>query len=246
MFLYEVWYVSFVSLYQLILLLSTAFLPPIIYAVWIRNTERLHRGRWGAIAACFLWGATIAIIAAVILEITLDVSIAVSLRQGSMMQIIATIMIAPFAEELVKPLVLRTRIVKRDLIELEDGLIYGAVAGLGFSATENLLYGMSFLSEGLLFFLVFMIIRSFGGCLLHASATALTGYGYGKTLLKHTSLLRVIPYFVAAMLMHGLYNFLVSWEKIGALTGLFLAMFLVYISIRFVRGKIRKLDMNNR
>ena len=227
---------------ELLILYLTAFLPPIIYAIWIRNTERYHRERWRAIAIAFLWGATIAIIAALILEIFLDAQVNISLKDGSLLQIIATILIAPFAEELVKPLALRTKTVRRELVELEDGIIYGAVAGLGFSATENLFYGTTFLQEGLVYFFILMTIRSIGGCLLHASATAITGYGYGKTLLHHTSKLRIIPYFAAAMIMHASYNFLVSWETIGVVTGLFVALALVYVSIKKVRGKIRELD----
>lgn len=230
---------------ELIILWTTAFLPPIIYAIWIRNTERYHRERWKAIAVAFLWGATIAIIAALILEIVLDAQVNISLEQGSLMQIIATILIAPFAEELVKPLALSTRTIKRELNELEDGIIYGAVAGLGFSATENLFYGTSFLQQGLLYFFILMTIRSIGGCLLHASATAITGYGYGKTVLHHTSKLRILPYFAIAMLMHAAYNFLVSWETIGVISGLFFAFILVYISIKSIRGKIKKLDNRN-
>lgn len=230
---------------QLALLVGTAFLPPIIYAIWIRNTERFHRERWGAIIVCFFWGASIAIIAALILEITLDVSVNFSMRKGSLTQIIATIMIAPFAEELVKPLALRSAFVKKELGEFEDGLILGAVAGLGFSATENLLYGISFFSEGLIAFILLMSIRSFGGCLIHASATALTGYGYGKTLMQHTSLIKIIPYFIAAMLMHALYNFLVSWEQIEPLVGLISALALAYVSIRIIRGKIKAIDTHN-
>ena len=227
---------------ELIILLITAFFPPIIYAIWIRNTETYHRERWIAIAVSFLWGASIAIIAALILEIFLDAQVNMTFQQGSLLQIIAVILIAPFAEELVKPLALRTKTVKSELVELEDGLIYGAVAGLGFSATENLFYGFSFLQEGLLYFFILMSIRSIGGCLLHASATAITGYGYGKTLLNHTSLVRVIPYFIIAMLMHAGYNFLVSWEEIGVISGLFFAFVLVYISIKKIRQKIRYLD----
>ena len=230
---------------ELIILYLTAFLPPIIYAIWIRNTERHNRERWKAIAVAFLWGATIAIIAALILEILLDAQVSVSFQQGTLLQIIAIILIAPFAEELVKPLALRTKTIRRELNELEDGLIYGAVAGLGFSATENLFYGASFLEEGLVFFFILMSIRSIGGCLLHASATAITGYGYGKTLLKHTSKLRVIPYFAVAMIMHASYNFLVSWEAIGVLSGLFFALVLVYVSIKKIRGKIKTLDKSH-
>lgn len=227
---------------ELIILYTTAFLPPIIYAIWIRNTERYQRNSWKAIAVCFLWGATIAIIAALILEIFLDAQINITFKQGSIRQMIAVIFIAPFAEELVKPLILGAKTVRSRLTELEDGLIYGAVAGLGFSATENLFYGTGFLREGLLYFFVLMTIRSIGGCLLHASATAITGYGYGKALLKQTSKLRVIPYFVIAMIMHAAYNFSVSWEEIGVFTGLLLAFVLVYLSIKIIRRKIRILD----
>jgi RsiW-degrading membrane proteinase PrsW (M82 family) len=155
---------------------------------------------------------------------------------------LAVVVIAPIIEEFTKPLALRLKTVRYRLDELENGLIYGAVAGLGFSATENLLYGYSSLSEGTVAFLILMTIRSFGGCLLHASATALTGYGYGKTVMKHTSLFRVLPYFILAIFLHGFYNFLVSYELIGMISGLFLAFLFVIIAITMVRKKIKTLD----
>ena len=85
-------------------------------------------------------------------------------------------------------------------------------------------------------------MRSIGACLLHASATALTGYGYGKTIMKHTSFLRVLPYFLLAIFIHGLYNFLVSYEMIGVGIGLIAAFAFVGIVITLVRKKIKKLD----
>lgn len=225
---------------------SFAFLPPIIYAIWIRNTEKYNREKWKPIIVCFLWGATIAIVASVILELILGISLAISFDDGNLLGLVTAIIIAPFAEELTKPLVLRTKTVKKELDELEDGLIYGAVAGLGFSATENLLYGWCFLSEGLFVFLVLIIIRSFGGCLLHASATALTGYGYGKTIIRGKSILRVLPFFILAIFVHAFYNFLVSLDIVGLVISLFAALIFVAISIRLVRNKIKSLDMLNR
>ena len=225
---------------------SFAFLPPIIYAIWIRNTEKYNREKWKPIIVCFLWGATIAIVASIILELILGISLAISFDDGNILGLVAAIIIAPFAEELTKPLALRTKTVKKELDELEDGLIYGAVAGLGFSATENLLYGWCFLSEGLFVFLVLIIIRSFGGCLLHASATALTGYGYGKTIIRGKSILRVLPFFILAILVHTFYNFLVSLDIVGLVISLFAALIFVAISIRLVRDKIKSLDTSNR
>ena len=230
----------------MILLFVFAFLPAVIYVIWIRNTERYNRERWIPIIICFLWGATVAIVASIILEIVLETSLAISINSNNVLGLSTAILIAPFVEELVKPFALRTKTVKRELDELEDGLIYGAVAGLGFSATENLFYGYSFLSEGLFVFLVLIIIRSFGGCLLHASATALTGYGYGKTVINRKSIIRVLPFFILAVLMHAFYNFLVSFDFIGLISGLFMALIFVAISIHLVRNKIRKLDISNR
>jgi len=239
-----------VELKELTILLLAAFLPPIIFAIWIRNTEKYHKQKWRSIFLCFIWGATIAVIAAIILEYILHFSIIPSIKNQQILPLISVVVIAPFAEELTKPLALRLKTVKRELSELEDGLIYGAVAGLGFSATENFLYGWTYgldlLSEGIFFFLIFMAIRSFGGCLLHASATAWTGFGYGKTILKHTTILRVLPYFLLSIFVHAFYNFILSYNLIGATTGLFAALFFTAISIQIVRIKIKTLDKKSR
>ena len=233
------------SWFEIALLVGFSFLPPLIYTVWIRNTERCHREQWKPILMCFLWGASIAIIAALILEVLLEIPLALSIESTGAISLLTVIVVAPIAEEFTKPLALRMRSVKKELDELEDGLIYGAVAGLGFSATENLFYGWYFFSEGLIPFLILISLRSFGACLLHASATALTGYGYGKAVMKHASLLNVVPYFVLAIFVHGLYNFLVSFERIGAFAGLIVAFGFVLIAITLIRKKIRSLDGMN-
>jgi len=143
-------------------LVGFAFLPPIIYTIWIRNTERIARERWWPIFICFLWGATIAVIASLILEGLLLIPVSLTFADASIIGLVIAILIAPIVEEFTKPLALGLKTVKRELDELEDGLIYGAAAGLGFSATENLFYGAGFLTEGIAFFIVMMAIRSFG------------------------------------------------------------------------------------
>jgi RsiW-degrading membrane proteinase PrsW (M82 family) len=219
-----------------------AFLPPLIYTYWIRNLEKFNKEKWKPVLFSFLWGATIAIIAAIIIELVLQLSLVPSIKNPTSLGFITVVIIAPFAEELTKPFALRLKIVKKELEELEDGLIYGAVAGLGFSATENLLYGWDFLSEGLLFFFIFISIRSFGGCLLHASATAWTGYGYGKTIIKNTKLIKVLPYFVLAILVHAFYNAILSFDILGAVIGLSAALIFTAITITIVKNKIKNLD----
>ena len=229
----------------IILLFLAAFIPPVIYVIWIRNTEKYHREKWRSIFVSFIWGATIAVAAAVILELILNYSIAPSINPNTL-HVFAVVIAAPFAEELTKPLALRLKTVKRELVEPEDGLIYGAVAGLGFSATENLVYGYSFLSEGLVMFLILISLRSIGGCLLHASATAWTGYGYGKKIMKKSSLLSVLPYFITAILIHAFYNGVLVFREIGVYIGLFIALLFSVISISIIRRKIITLDNKNK
>lgn len=225
-----------------ILLFIMAFLPPIIYVVWIRNTEKINREKWKPILLCFIWGATIAVIAAIILEYVLQISLVPSINDPNMLGLITVIIIAPVVEEITKPLALTIRTVKKELDEPEDGLIYGAIAGLGFSATENLLYGMDFMTQGLLFFFILITIRSVGACLLHASATAWTGYGYGKAIMGRAPFIKIIPYLLLAILVHAFYNSLLSFDIIGVITGLLAALTFTVISIQIVRSKIRTLD----
>lgn len=225
-----------------IMLIFFSFLPPLIYTVWIRNTEKCNREKWVTIFICFIWGASLAVIAAIIIEILLQMELYVSITDAATVNFLTVVVVAPVAEEFTKPLVLGLKTVRKELDELEDGLIYGAVAGLGFSATENLFYGNRFLAEGIFVFLVLIAVRSFSSCLLHASATALTGYGYGKAVMKHSSIIRVIPYFILAILVHGFYNFTLTFEMPGLLTGVVFAFLFVAFAISYVRGKIKKLD----
>ena len=226
----------------IILLLGFSFLVPVLYAIWIRNTERCHRQQWTSIFICFFWGASIAVIASFILEYVLMISLSASLQNAATVSVLMVIVFAPIIEEFAKPLIIGTKPVRSQLKELEDGLIYGAVAGLGFSATENFFYGLDYLNQDLATFLVLIALRSFGACLLHASATALTGYGYGKTLLFRTSLLLVLPYYGLAVLMHSFYNFAVSLDVVGVAIGLVIAFLFVALTITLVRGKIQTLD----
>ena len=145
------------NLIEPILLLVLAFLPPAIYAIWIRNTEKYHREKWKSIAVSFTWGASIAVIASAILELLLGSSFAISVDDNNTVLLITAVGIAPVVEEFTKPLALHLKTVKKEIDEIEDGLIYGAVAGLGFSATENetitviiaLIYGIARIISGI-------------------------------------------------------------------------------------------------
>ena len=224
----------------LLILFLSAFIPPVIYAVWIRNTEKYEREPWHAIFLAFLWGATIAVVMSLILEIIFDVSLYTSIGDYNITAFLMVIVVAPVVEEFSKPLALGLKRVRKEINELEDGMIYGAAAGLGFSATENLFYEAGFLSEGLMLFLLFVAIRTIGGCLLHASATALTGYGYGRKIMGYGN--GYMRYFALAIAVHAFYNFLASLRLAGGIVSIVLALSFAMLCIRYIRKRIRKMD----
>lgn len=230
-----------------------AFLPPVLFAVWIRNTERYGKEPWWAIARTFLWGAVFAVIIGsalslilvFLLETVTPVYEILARRFSDPGTIVLALLIAPFTEELAKAFgVWRARDMVR---EPEDGLVYGATCGLGFSATENLLYGAWALSvAGFEAFLVLIAVRSVSSSLLHASATSLSGYGIARRKLWGPRF-SVLPWYLGAVAIHAGFNGLASLgvsymatygEELGALFVVASAVIFALIAISLVRGKI--------
>ncbi len=240
------------------LLVLFAFLPPILYVVWIRNTERYGREPWSSIASSFVWGAIVAVVIGVILSLILAFLLAqieplyaILARRFDPATILAALVVAPFAEEGAKALgVFRVR---RIIREPEDGFVYGATVGLGFSATENLLYGvaafLAFPEAPFTAAVLQIAIRSVSSSLVHASATSLSGYGIARRHLwgKRFS---VLPWYLGAVLIHSGYNALASigisltsaYGDVGFYFGIVAAVLFALIAISLVRGKILEHD----
>ncbi len=89
---------------------------------------------------------------------------------------------------------------KRYFNEHTDGVIYFALAGLGFGLPENILYT---LQEG--------AKTGFGRIILtplfHAATTAIIGYALARVKIDRKSKLYLIAAIVVAILLHGLYDF---------------------------------------
>ncbi len=194
--------------------LAVAFIPSALWIIWL--VRRAHAGPGAAsIIAMFIWGAVFAVIIAVALSILAPEFS--PWRYGSSLFFMAVI-VAPLAEEFAKPLGLG--IVRGEIDMARDGVILGATAGLGFAATENLLYGQAALGEGgWTAFWATVVLRGIAACALHASATAVTGRGYGwaRENMHHVAV--VIPFFLLAALMHGFYNYLAIQGTVMALAG---------------------------
>jgi protease PrsW len=206
------------EIWELALVLLTAIVPSLAYLVWIRNSERHDRERWGNVLSVFLFGMIVSIIAAVVLE---SAAIEVIYSSGSIFSdgfwsfepydptleiVLLAVVIAPIVEEWTKGWGVIG--IRRRVREPEDGLVYGAAVGLGFAAMENVFYNSNALLSGFDVFLTTALTRAVVSTLLHGSASAILGYGIARKYLLRTRGTKAswLPYYLAAVGLHALFN----------------------------------------
>jgi RsiW-degrading membrane proteinase PrsW (M82 family) len=224
------------SIALLALLLAVSFIPPLLLAIRIRNAERARREPWRMVRRAFLWGALGAAVVAIFAEEVLTQSFAGEPLLFGVIPAL-TVVLAPAIEEVAKALGL-LGIVDNDP-EPEDGLVYGAVVGLGFAATENVFYiGGAFLLGGSDLAIVTALYRSVATVALHAAATALTGYGVWASRY-HVVQGSWLGGLVAAVLLHGLYNAVASVDAAWATLA---ALVLAVVAFSRLLRRIRHLD----
>jgi len=236
----------------LVALVGSSFILPIVFLIWIRNTERWGREPWWALLKSFSWGAVFSVIVAVvvsliflgILQEIVPLYVFLAERFANPETIVGVLIVAPLVEEAAKAIGVMAG--RRHTEVRTDGLLYGAASGLGFSATENLFYGLAtLLAYGASASFVVILFRSFSSSLLHASSTAATGYGLAGRWLTGLSS-AFLPYYLLAVLMHATFNFLASfgelysdrWGETSYLFGFVATVAFAVIAVTVVRYKL--------
>ncbi len=132
----------------------------------------------------------------------------VTMDDGSALGILMAVIVAPFIEELAKPigLYLMNHEEKPDF-QLNEWALLGAMAGLGFAVVENFLYAASALSYGTEASIWLLGLRFL--LPLHMVATAISGFGFGLWTKTGKAKYFAGCIFIS-MLLHGLYNLAAS------------------------------------
>lgn len=239
----------------LLILVLVAFVPALLFLAWIRSSGRRRRESWVILLMAFLFGAIVAVFIALLLELLALTLLSSSFIREydifaldpSALTFLMVIVIAPIVEEAAKAIgILRTS--TKIFGDLRTGLVIGAAVGLGFAATENLLYeGGALVDAGTGAFIMVAITRTFSSMLMHASATSVSGYGIARRIIKGGSWLR---YFLLAVLMHASFNVFASFGELfkdqlgegASLIGLLFAFLLAFISISWLKRKIKELS----
>jgi RsiW-degrading membrane proteinase PrsW (M82 family) len=234
----------------LLIITLASFVPAMIFLAWIRSGARGRKEPWFQLWIVFLFGAIVAVVVAITLEVLAMALLSLPTvreydlfaKNPSAMTFVMAVVVAPFVEEFAKLFgLLRT---SRFIDHPRSGLVFGAAVGLGFAATENMLYeGSALLGGGVVLFLTTALVRSFSSALMHGSATSMSGYGLARSMFGGKSW---VPYYLLAVLMHATFNLFASFGglfeselgSIADLVGLAFAFVLVIISVKTVRAKI--------
>jgi RsiW-degrading membrane proteinase PrsW (M82 family) len=195
------------SVDALVLSIVAATIPALVIGWIIVRLDRYEPEPPRALAAAFLWGAVGAVFLSIIGSLLVTVATSSSFSEAS------PVLVAPIVEETFKgiALVFLTYTYRRELDNTLDGLIYGALIGLGFAFTENILYfGQAYLEDGLIGLGALFIARAVFGGFGHAIYTGVIGAAIGWARGRYfKGVLRFIVPFLGwclAVFLHATWN----------------------------------------
>jgi len=232
-----------------------AFVPAFFFAWFINWLDRYEKEPKLLLVATFLWGAIVAVIGAIIVSLIMDAGFTMVLGDEGLADLAGSSITAPLVEELWKGMAVLIvfLLFRKEFDSILDGIVYGAIVGLGFAATENVLYFFGEYSSGGWngFFTNFFLrigVFAWG----HPSYTALTGIGFAVSRTSRNTLVKFIAPVVGlgmAMFVHSFHNTAVTFvQSLGGLAltilvewaGLFVMLCFTIWMIRREQGLLKK------
>ncbi|MEU8109689.1 PrsW family intramembrane metalloprotease [Nonomuraea muscovyensis] len=228
--------------FGLSLLLAVAPLPVLLAAVLsldrLEPEPRLH------LAFAFAWGAGVAVVLAIGLTLAGEALFARAGYGSQVVDAVGTVFLAPVIEEALKGsallLLLRRR---REIDGLTDGVVYASLAGLGFAAVENVGYYLSaYLQGGMGATMQLFLIRGLIDPLGHPVYTSMIGLGVAYALTRRgPARLAMIPLgYLAAVVLHGLWNGGASMQSLPWLGGAYLVVMAALVLLVVVTVRERR------
>ena len=188
-----------------------AAVPAGLYVALIYWVDHYEKEPAWLLAATFLWGAVPAILMAIFLN--LIGSLPLYLLAGpNVADAAGTILIAPPVEETVKAIALLGifLLLRHEVDGLLDGIIYGAMVGMGFALVENVFYFMSVYAEsGIEAWRTNIFFRAVLFGLNHSLFTSMTGLGLAIGRFAVSRPLRIlapVAGWTAATFLHAVHN----------------------------------------
>ncbi|WP_113703366.1 PrsW family intramembrane metalloprotease [Nonomuraea lactucae] len=218
------------------LVLALAPVPLLLAAVLA--LDRMEPEPRSNLVFAFAWGAGVAVlVAGVVNSLNLHYIIdTANLSEASARSIAATFG-APVVEETMKGLVLLglLRFRRTELDGPTDGIIYASMVGLGFAMSENVSYYIAALNSehGGVGLAVTVVLRGFLSPFAHPLFTSMIGVAVAYAAQRHgpERVFSVMLGWVGAMVLHGLWNGLVSYGGFRGLVVAYLTLMAVLVAL---------------
>lgn len=204
-----------------VLFLSTlaGILPTLFYAALIYWVDRYEKEPWWLLAAVFLWGAVPSILVAFVFNRVLSIPFYLLAGEDGGDALAATF-IAPLVEESIKGLVLLAIFFlwRHEIDSPLDGIIYGAMVGMGFAMVENIYYFLNVYGDGgIRAWEINIFVRSIIFGLNHALFSSMTGLGIALARMsarRFTQIFAPLAGWFLAMFLHFLHNFSLAFDNL--------------------------------
>lgn len=184
-------------MHTLALIAVLAYAPSIALVWYFYHKDKYEPEPRKYVILTFVYGAINSVVIAVFLESLIFHAIPSTA--------VAVALIAALIEEPAKAFVIRVPYNAGQMDGIMDGVVYGAAAGLGFAATENLFYGLGF-GAGI------TLVRALLTPIAHGVWTATVGVGFGLRAEKRSY--RALPILLlVAMFLHFIWNLTASMAQ---------------------------------
>lgn len=196
-----------------------AIVPALFYTGLIYWVDRYEKEPVWLLTATFLWGAIPSILLALFFNTLFSVPFHL-LTDETTANTLAAITIGPVVEETIKGLALLAIFFlwRHEIDSPLDGIIYGAMVGMGFAMVENVFYFVTVFEEGgLEVWGMNVFIRGVVFGLNHALFTSMTGLGVALARMstnRGIQLFAPVAGWLAAVLLHAFHNFSVSFSNV--------------------------------
>lgn len=195
----------------MLLVIVTALLPALLLAWWIYRKDSLRPEPLRMLIQAFLYGVGSTFVTLVITQL-LNIVGLFTYDLGSFTGAVSTALLAAaLPEECAKLLMLWLFLRKNPYYdEYFDGILYAACIGLGFAATENVLYLLQsddWVATG--------IVRGLTAVPAHFAIACAMGYFYSKRHFGDRSQLTMVCVLAVPILIHWVYDALAFSETLA-------------------------------
>jgi RsiW-degrading membrane proteinase PrsW (M82 family) len=235
----------------LVVSLFFGFVPMFFFAAFVYWLDRYEKEPIILLGVTFFWGVVIAAGGAFIINTAFGMGIYIFTGSEGAADLGTTSIVAPIVEEFLKgfAVLIVFFLFRKEFDSVLDGIIYAAIAALGFAATENTLYiyRNGYLDGGWqgLFLLTFIRVIIVGW--QHPFYTAFTGIGFAVSRVNKNPIIKVLAPIVGygvAVTTHAFHN--TFGGLIGGLDGLAAGTFVDWIGWAFMFGFIIWMINNER